>query len=89
MHGVVGGLPYGLHTAIGPIGISFHITHITRTALKFCLFCLTTQAYQDSANCKLELQFAKQSGVAIVPVVMDPPPYKASGWLGIITAGAL
>eukprot|EP01052_Picozoa_sp_SAG31_P030464 SAG31_NODE_3127_length_4646_cov_6.057620_2_plen_484_part_00 len=36
----------------------------------------------------LELQFAKQSGVAIVPVLMEAG-YSARGWLGIITAGAL
>ena len=34
-----------------------------------CLVCFMTQAYQDSANCALELKFAKQSGVPIVPVV--------------------
>jgi hypothetical protein len=28
-----------------------------------CLICFMTQAYQDSANCKLELKFAQQSGV--------------------------
>jgi hypothetical protein len=37
---------------------------------------------------RLELQFAKQSGVPIVPVLMQPD-YQASGWLGIVTAGAL
>ena len=36
----------------------------------------------------LELQFAKQSGVPIVPVLMEDG-YSARGWLGIITAGTL
>ena len=31
-----------------------------------CLVCFMTQAYQDSANCALELKFAKQSGIPIV-----------------------
>ena len=33
-----------------------------------CVLCFMTQAYQDSANCKLELKFAQQSGVPIIPV---------------------
>ena len=41
-----------------------------------------------SANCKLELKFAQQSGVPIVPVMMIAD-FQASGWLGIITAGTL
>ena len=47
-----------------------------------------SQAYQDSANCKLELKFAQQSGKAIVPVLIEAG-YTRRGWLGIITAGAL
>jgi hypothetical protein len=30
-----------------------------------------------------------QSGVPIVPAMTRPPPYKAQGWLGVVTAGAL
>ena len=36
-----------------------------------CLLCFMSQAYQDSANCKLELKFAQQSGVPIIPVMMQ------------------
>jgi hypothetical protein len=59
-----------------------------------CVVCFMTQAYQDSDNCALELKFAKQSGVPIVPVMMEGPdesgrPWKAGNWLGIITAGML
>ena len=43
------------------------------------------QRYQDSDNCKLELNFAKQSKVPIVVVKMAPSPWIASEWLGIIT----
>jgi hypothetical protein len=43
---------------------------------------------QESANCKLELKFAQQSGVPIVPVMLQAD-WRASDWLGIITAGAL
>ena len=47
-------------------------------------------SYQNSENCKLELKFAQQSGIPIVPVMMVPADtWKASGWLGIITAGTL
>jgi hypothetical protein len=50
--------------------------------------CFMTAAYQASENCRLELQFAKQLGAPIVPVVTQAG-YKASGWLALITAGAL
>ena len=33
-----------------------------------CIVAFLTQQYQDSANCKLELQFAEQSGVQICAV---------------------
>ena len=48
--------------------------------------CFMSQQYQDSENCKLELKFAQQSGMAIVPCMMQDN-WKASGWLGIICAG--
>ena len=48
--------------------------------------CFMSQQYQDSANCKLELKFAQQSGMAIVPCMMQDN-WKASGWRGIICAG--
>ncbi len=52
--------------------------------------CFMSQKYQDSENCKLELRFAKQTGKAIVPVLTDQSPgWRASGWLGLITAGLL
>ena len=53
-----------------------------------CVVCFMAAAYEASENCALELQFARQSGVPIVPVLMQAG-YKASGWLGIVTAGAL
>jgi hypothetical protein len=37
---------------------------------------------------KLELKFAMQLGVPIVPV-LGQPKWQQSGWLGIVTAGAL
>merc|ERR1719272_2517835 len=53
-----------------------------------CVVCFMTQAYQDSANCKLELQFAQQSGVPIIPVMMQAD-FTAKGWLGILTSGSV
>jgi hypothetical protein len=47
-----------------------------------------TKAYQSSGNCKLELKFAQQSGVPILPVKMEDT-FTASGWLGILTAGSI
>ena len=55
-----------------------------------CVVCFLTQKYQDSENCKLELKFAKQSGVPIVPVMVESTRgWRPSGWLGIVVAGAL
>jgi hypothetical protein len=53
-----------------------------------CLICFMTHAYQDSANCKLELKFAQQLGVPIIPIMMQPN-FTAKGWLGILTAGSI
>ena len=53
-----------------------------------CVVCFMTNAYQDSANCKLELKFAQQSGVPIIPVMMEPN-FSAKGWLGILTSGSI
>ena len=53
-----------------------------------CVICFMTQAYYDSQNCKLELKFAQQSGVPIVPAMMEQG-YTAKGWLGILTAGSI
>ena len=52
------------------------------------LVCFMTQKYQNSKNCALELKFAAQTGVPIVPVMMQEG-FVASGWLGILTAGLL
>ena len=48
-----------------------------------------SQKYQDSPNCMLEAKFAKQSGVEIVPVIMQGGGWKATSWLGLVTAGSL
>ena len=53
-----------------------------------CVACFMTQAYQDSANCKLELKFAQQSGIPIIPVMMQPN-FKPNGWLSLLTAGSI
>eukprot|EP01051_Picozoa_sp_SAG22_P002544 SAG22_NODE_115_length_19315_cov_10.458368_5_plen_1113_part_00 len=45
-------------------------------------------AYEASENCRLELQFAKQTCRPIIPCIMTRG-YAASGWLGIVTAGLL
>ena len=46
-----------------------------------CLICFMTQAYQDSVNCKLELKFAQQSGVPIIPVMWKPTSQPKDGSL--------
>jgi hypothetical protein len=51
--------------------------------------CFMSQKYQESNNCMLEVKFARQSGVEIIPVIMEGGGWRASGWLGLITAGSL
>ena len=55
----------------------------------FCVVCFTSQRYQDSSNCQLELKFAKTRGIPICSVKLDGKGWKPSGWLGLVTAGAL
>jgi len=56
-------------------------------AIVVCPFM--TQKYSDSKNCKKELNYADaQDHVNVVPI-MAQKDWKASGWLGIITAGLL
>ena len=38
-----------------------------------------TEQYEASTNCKLELKFSQQTGVPIVPVMMQKD-YKPQGW---------
>lgn len=39
--------------------------------------------------CWVQAKFAKQSGVEIIPVVVQGGGWQASGWLGLLTAGSL
>jgi hypothetical protein len=54
------------------------------------ILCFMSDKYENSQNCKLELKFARQTGVPIIPIMMeDPSKWQAGGWLGILTAGSL
>jgi hypothetical protein len=49
-----------------------------------CVVCFLTEQYQRSANCALEVKFARQSGVPIVPGARHPttsarPPARPPG----------
>ena len=54
-----------------------------------CIVALLSQSYADSDNCTLEMKFAKQENVPIIPVYVQDGGWKASGWLGLLTAGQL
>jgi len=47
-----------------------------------------TQKYQDSKNCKKELMYTDACDREIVPCMVQPE-FKATGWLGLLTAGML
>ncbi len=56
------------------------------------VICFMSRKYQLSDNCKLELKFARQTGIPIVPVMLEErhaTGWKPSDWLGVITAGLL
>jgi hypothetical protein len=53
-----------------------------------CVVALLSQSYQDSANCKLEFCFARDTGIPIIPVIVQPK-WKATAWLGLLTSSAL
>ncbi|CAF1593611.1 unnamed protein product, partial [Didymodactylos carnosus] len=44
--------------------------------------CFLTPKYQESKNCKLELQYAVGRNVPVIPCMMSAS-YKPSNWLGI------
>lgn len=50
--------------------------------------CFMTSDYFGSKNCKKELNYADAQSKAIVPLMCEKG-FKATGWLGIITAGLL
>jgi hypothetical protein len=59
-----------------------------------CIVPFMTAKYEASTNCALELKFAQQLGLPIVPVMAQGPgvggrEWAAGGWLGILTAGLL
>ena len=56
--------------------------------------CFMSEKYEKSKNCSAELNYANDRGSMIVPCMVQTRtesgnPYRASGWLGIITAGKL
>jgi hypothetical protein len=52
--------------------------------------CFMSPEYQESKNCKLELQYAQTQGKRIIPcIVTGQKGWKPSNWLGLIIAGLL
>jgi hypothetical protein len=47
-----------------------------------------SEKYKESANCRLELSYAMQEKVDLVPLMMTEG-YKAKGWLGLILGQSL
>lgn len=57
-------------------------------ALVVC--CFMTPQYQESVNCKLELEYAQKRGKRIIPCMLTKKTENfPSGWLGIIAGGGL
>lgn len=54
-----------------------------------CIVAFLSQRYQESDNCKIELKYAMQRRVPIVPVLLQAGDWEPSGWLGLVIAGKL
>lgn len=52
------------------------------------ILCVMTEKYQKSRNCQKELNYADACALPMIPV-MAQANWKQSGWLGVMTAGAL
>jgi hypothetical protein len=52
------------------------------------VMCLSAK-YQASRNCRLEGEYAHLVSKPIVPVLLTPWPWRATGWLGLITGSKL
>ena len=42
-----------------------------------------TEKYKESANCRMEANYAHQQELDMIPLMMQKD-YKANGWLGLI-----
>lgn len=51
-------------------------------------FFFRSPKYQESKNCKKELSYADDNEIPIVPVMLQRN-WKATSWLGLVTAGLL
>eukprot|EP01047_Picozoa_sp_COSAG01_P103847 COSAG01_NODE_33251_length_567_cov_1.217949_2_plen_122_part_01 len=70
----------------GGMNVDIYDSMATGVQNAACVIPFMTEKYAASENCALELKFAKEMGVPIVPVMMqskraDGSPWKASGWL--------
>ncbi|KAL5264916.1 hypothetical protein ACHWQZ_G005866 [Mnemiopsis leidyi] len=87
------GIPVWMDIKGGMSGnINASMAKAVENAMIICPFM--TEAYQNSESCELELNYAKDSQVQIVPCMVqnldkDGGRYRATGWLGVITAGKL
>ena len=51
------------------------------------LYCLTYK-YKESANCRLEANYAHQLGKPMIPLMLEDG-YQPTGWLGLLTGTRL
>jgi hypothetical protein len=54
----------------------------------FNLMCSVSTAYKESANCRLEANYAMQQKVDMIPLMMEKG-YAPTGWLGLILGTTL
>ena len=70
----------------GGMSVDIYDSMATGVQSAACIIPFMTEKYGASQNCALELKFAREMGVPIVPVLMqskraDGSPWKAGGWL--------
>ncbi|PAA70351.1 hypothetical protein BOX15_Mlig005761g3 [Macrostomum lignano] len=51
------------------------------------LMCIT-RLYNESNNCRLEVEYAHECGKKLIPLLLEPK-YRTNGWLGFLTLAEL
>jgi len=55
----------------------------------WAILCFISQAFEDAPECKMQVMYAIQRGVPLIPVRLQGSGWKPSGWLADSVAGLL
>ena len=81
-------IPVWMDTEGGMSQGNIHVAMAEGVENAFCIVALITKAYEDSKNCRKELNYSDTQNKEIYPCLVEEG-YQGSGWLGLIIAGQL